>query len=61
MNNEQGTRNAKEQSDIKALLILIATKLGANSREIGNCLGVDDSAIRHILRGTRRKFKKRDD
>lgn len=60
MSNEQARKSSKE-SDIKALLILIATKLGANSKEIGNCLGIDDSAIRHILRGTgKKKAKKRD-
>lgn len=58
MGNEQTTRSAKEQADIKALLILIATKLGANSKEIGACLGVDDSAIRHIIRGSWKKKRK---
>ncbi len=58
MVNEQTPKSAKEQADIKALLILIATKLHANSKEIGDCLGVDDSAIRHILRGTGKKKEK---
>lgn len=47
--------NSKELSDIKKLLMLIATKYGANSKDIGKLLGVDSSRIRQILRGSNKK------
>ena len=59
MTNEQTSKSIKWQADTKALLILIATKLGATSKEIGDCLGIDDSAIRHIIRGTGKKKKEK--
>jgi len=48
-------RELKDFADIKKLLILIATKNGATSAEIGRLLGVDASRIRQILNGLGKK------
>lgn len=44
--------------DVKSLLILQLVKSGLKSEEIGKCLGVDGSTIRHIIGGTKKKSKK---
>mgnify|MGYP001120367158 CR=1 FL=1 len=43
-----------ELEDIRALLILIASKPRATSDEIGRVLGVGGSQIRNILSGKKR-------
>lgn len=43
------------QEEIKTILLVIASKLGAKSEDIGRALGVDGSRIRHILRGSEKK------
>lgn len=45
-----------ENEEIKRLLILLLLKLGSTSEEIGLALGVDSSAIRHMM--PTRKIKK---
>jgi DNA-directed RNA polymerase sigma subunit (sigma70/sigma32) len=48
-------KESKDFADIKKLLVLIATKNGATSAEIGKLLGVDASRIRQILSGLNKK------
>jgi hypothetical protein len=43
---------------IESLLILIATKSGAKSEEVGSVLGVSGGQIRNILSGTGQVKKK---
>ena len=43
--------------EIKALLIVTASKLGVKSEDMSKALGIDGSVIRHILAGT--KYKKK--
>lgn len=43
--------------DIKSLLVLIASKSGSNSEQIGKVLGVKGSRIRNILTGVGKNKK----
>ena len=36
-------------AEVKSLLVLIASKSGANQQEIGDALGVDDRSVRRLL------------
>ena len=47
-----------ELTEIRNLLILMASKSGANSVEIGKILNTSDSRVRQILTGTGGKKKK---
>jgi hypothetical protein len=51
-----GVFKMSENEEIKRLLILLLLKLGSTSEEIGLALGVDSSAIRHMM--PTRKIKK---
>jgi DNA-directed RNA polymerase specialized sigma subunit len=42
---------ANELSDVKKLLILIATKNKASQTEIGKLLGISDRQVRNLLSG----------
>jgi len=59
------TKKSREKAErelfeeIKALLVIIASKVGVTSEEMGKSLGVGGSAIRNILSGTKHKNKKK--
>lgn len=57
MNEKQFDRMIQELTNIKNLLILIASKSGSKSAEISNVIGTSDSRIRQILTGTGGKKK----
>jgi hypothetical protein len=58
MDDKQFKMLIDELTDIRNLLILGASKAGANSVEISKVLNTSDSYIRQILTGTKGKRKK---
>ena len=58
MDNKQFKIFMNELSDIRNLLILIASKNKANSVEISKVLNTSDSRVRQILTATGAKKKK---
>lgn len=57
MDKQQFEELANQLTAIRNLLILNASKAGANSIEIANVLGVGDSSVRKILTGNNGKKK----
>ncbi len=51
MEKEQFKQLIGELKDLQRLLVLIASKSGAKSEDIGKCLGIADSSVRKILAG----------
>ena len=58
MDDKQFKMLMDELSEIRNLLILMASKSGANSVEISKILNTSDSRVRQILTGTGGKKKK---
>jgi len=58
MDDKQFKALMDELEAIKGLLILMASKAGANSIEIGKVLDTSDSRVRQILTGAYGKRKK---
>ncbi len=53
MDDEQFKAMMKELDTIKRLMMLNATKAGADSDAIGKCTGISSSHVRNILAGNR--------
>ena len=58
MDDKQFKMLMDELTEIRNLLVLIASKSGANSGEIGKILNTSDSRVRQILTGAFGKKKK---
>jgi hypothetical protein len=58
MDDKQFKTLMDELTEIRNLLILMASKAGANSVEISKILNTSDSRVRQILTGTGGKKKK---
>jgi hypothetical protein len=58
MDDKQFKALMDELTEIRNLLILMASKAGANSVEISKILNTSDSRVRQILTGTGGKKKK---